>query len=92
MTREMRNRVLVAGVSLTEITGVVCLLFSNGALWAPGIFAAFLVSGGAHENILGIGWLLSIAAVINFLIYCALSWLFFVLITRLREENEKARS
>jgi hypothetical protein len=92
MTKEMRNRVVVAGAALTIVTGVIALLFSNGALWAPGIFAAFFVSGGAHENVLGIGWLLSIAAAFNFLIYSTLSWVFLVLQTRIREENKKARS
>ncbi len=82
----------MTGAALTTVAGMICLLFSNGALWAPGIFAAFFVSGGAHESALSIGWLLSIAAVFNFLIYCALSWAFLVLLGRLREENKKARS
>jgi len=88
----MKKQVFLLGAVLTVITGCITVFFINTALWAPGFFIAFLVTGESHEWYLGTAVFWSSTVVVNFLAYSAFSWLLIVTVERVRQENRQAKS
>ena len=71
----LRFQVLGLGAALTGVTGLLCAVFPTWPLWAPGLMAAFVINGGAHEDRFGRTMFWVIAAAANFVAYSLASWL-----------------
>jgi small-conductance mechanosensitive channel len=84
----LHRQVLVLGITLTVVTGLLCVLFPKCPLWAPGIVAAFVIYAGLHESVLSSAWFLSIAAVVNLAAYSLLSWFFLLILRRMRRTGK----